>query len=208
MNLNPENIFGPKGPLSKKLQYFEYRPSQVEYSQAVRNLITKGKIGLLEAQTGTGKTLAYLIPALESGKRVMISTGTKALQEQLYHKDIPLLQKKLGLQFSHVLMKGRMNYLCLLKHERAQIEPMLPDKNSVNDFEEIQSWVTENTYDFIGRMPGIKMPSLQSVLHYQTQTKGGASSNPGCESSSFLRGFIAADHEWIFHFPNLRHCNF
>jgi len=153
MNLNPEVIFGPKGPLSKKLPYFEYRPSQVEYSQAVRDIITKGKIGLLEAQTGTGKTLAYMIPSLESGKRVMISTGTKALQEQLYHKDIPLLQKKLGLQFSHVLMKGRMNYLCLLKHERAQIEPVLPDKNSVSDFEEIQSWVAETETGDIADSP-------------------------------------------------------
>ena len=128
MNLDPQFIFGLKGPLAKKLPYYEFRQSQIEYAQAVSNVISTGKIGILEAQTGTGKTLAYLIPALESGKRIMISTGTKALQEQLYHKDIPLLQKKLGLQFSHVLMKGRTNYLCLLKYERAQMEPMLPDK--------------------------------------------------------------------------------
>ena len=153
MNLKPEIIFGEKGPLSKKLPYFEYRPSQVEYSQSIRDVIAQGKIGLLEAQTGTGKTLAYLIPALESGKRVIISTGTKALQEQLYHKDIPLLHKKLGLEFNHVLMKGRMNYLCLLKHERAQIEPVLPDKQSVTDFEEIQSWVAETDTGDIAESP-------------------------------------------------------
>src|SRR5688572_26021554 len=100
MNLDPQHIFGVRGPLSKKLSYYEFRQSQIDYARAVEDVISSRKIGLLEAQTGTGKTLAYLIPALQSGKRVMISTGTKALQEQLYHKDIPLLQQKLGLQFS------------------------------------------------------------------------------------------------------------
>ena len=141
MNLDPQFIFGTKGPLSKKLPYYEFRPSQIDFARAVGEVIESRKIGLLEAQTGTGKTLAYLIPALQSGKRIMISTGTKALQEQLYHKDIPLLQKKLGLQFSHVLLKGRMNYLCLLKYQRAQMEPTLPDKESISHFEELQDWV-------------------------------------------------------------------
>jgi ATP-dependent DNA helicase DinG len=164
MKLTPEFIFGPAGPLSKKLPYFEYRPSQVEYAQAIRDVLAQGKIGLLEAQTGTGKTLAYLIPALESGKRVIISTGTKALQEQLYHKDIPLLQKKLGLEFNHVLMKGRMNYLCLLKHERAQIEPVLPDQSSVADFEEIQGWVAETETGDISESPIADDSSIWKAL--------------------------------------------
>jgi ATP-dependent DNA helicase DinG len=164
MNLNPEHIFGAKGPLSKKLPYFEFRPSQIEYAEAVRNVITSGKIALLEAQTGTGKTLAYLIPAIESGKRVLISTGTKALQEQLYHKDIPILQKKLGLQFSHVLMKGRTNYLCLLKYERAQLEPTLPDKESVRYFEEIRDWVPETDTGDISESPIAEDASLWKTL--------------------------------------------
>ena len=153
MNLDPQHIFGPKGPLSKKLPYYEYRSSQIDYAKAVSDVIAENKIGLLEAQTGTGKTLAYLIPALQSGKRVMISTGTKALQEQLYQKDIPLLQKKLGLQFSHVLLKGRMNYLCLLKYERAQLEPVLPDKESVDYFEEVRAWVPETDSGDISDSP-------------------------------------------------------
>lgn len=153
MNLDPQFIFGLKGPLSKKLPYYEFRQSQIEYAEAVANVISSEKIGILEAQTGTGKTLAYLIPALQSGKRVMISTGTKALQEQLYHKDIPLLQKKLGLQFSHVLMKGRTNYLCLLKYERAQMEPSLPDKESVNHFEELRAWLPETESGDIADAP-------------------------------------------------------
>lgn len=143
MDLSADFIFGPKGPLAKKLPYFDFRPSQVAYAKAVRDAITNKRIALLEAQTGTGKTLGYLIPALESGRRIIVSTGTKALQEQLYFKDIPLLDRKLGLQFDYLLMKGRMNYLCLLKHERVQLEPRLPDTESVEHFEEIQKWVTE-----------------------------------------------------------------
>src|SRR5262245_53189568 len=108
--LLPEQIFAPNGALSKKLPYFEYRPSQIDYAKAIREVLSEKGIALLEAQTGTGKTLAYLIPAIESKKRVIISTGTKALQEQLYYKDIPLLRDKLGLPFNYVLMKGRSNY--------------------------------------------------------------------------------------------------
>lgn len=138
--LLPEQIFAPNGALSKKLPYFEYRPSQIDYAKAIREVLAEKGIALLEAQTGTGKTLAYLIPAIESNRRVIISTGTKALQEQLYYKDIPLLRDKLGLPFNYVLMKGRTNYLCLLKHERVEQEPMLPDQESVSQFEEIQEW--------------------------------------------------------------------
>src|SRR4029077_5361781 len=71
---------------------------------------------------------------------VIISTGTKALQEQLYFKDIPLLRDKLGLNFNYVLMKGRMNYLCLLKYDRLKTEPLLPDAESVDQFEQIHEW--------------------------------------------------------------------
>jgi len=148
MKLDPEFIFGPDGPLSKKLKYFEYRPFQLSYARAVREALADKKIALLEAQTGTGKTLAYLIPAIESKKRILVSTGTKALQEQLYYKDIPLLCEKLGIDFQYLLMKGRMNYLCLLKLERVENEPFLPDQESVKHFEEVQKWAKEtNTGD-------------------------------------------------------------
>lgn len=143
IDLSPESVFGPRGPLAKKLPYYEHRTSQIEYANAVRNALAEKRIALLEAQTGTGKTLAYLIPAIESGRRVIISTGTKALQEQLVMKDIPLLREKVGIQFESVLMKGRMNYLCLLKHERVQNEPLLPDEESVDHFEEIKQWASK-----------------------------------------------------------------
>jgi ATP-dependent DNA helicase DinG len=141
--LDLEMVFGPGGPLSKNLPYYEYRPSQIEYARAVQSAFEGKKIALVEAQTGTGKTLAYLIPALQTGRRVIISTGTKALQEQLVYKDIPLLREKLGIEFESVLMKGRMNYLCLLKQERLETEPLLPDQESVGHFETIRKWAHE-----------------------------------------------------------------
>jgi len=165
MKLEPDYIFGPKGPLSKKLRYFEYRPSQVEYAKAVREALNQKQVALLEAQTGTGKTLAYLVPAIESGKRVIISTGTKALQEQLFHKDIPLLNEKLGLNFSYVLMKGRRNYLCLLKYERLQMEPMLPDEDSIDQFQEIKDWVAETT---TGDIAEAKVPESAEIWQQLT----------------------------------------
>lgn len=146
----PERIFGAKGLLSKKLPYFDYRISQLNYAKAVRETLVEKRIALLEAQTGTGKTLGYLIPALESGLRTIISTGTKALQEQLYFKDIPLLKEKLGMEFSAILMKGRMNYLCLLKYERVQSEPVLHNMESVEYLREIQQWASQTETGDIG----------------------------------------------------------
>lgn len=141
IDLSPDAIFGPKGALASKLAYYEFRPSQVDYAKAVRQAIAEKRIALLEAQTGTGKTLAYLIPAIESKRRILVSTGTKALQEQLFFKDLPLLREQIGLNFDFLLMKGRMNYLCLLKYDRVQTEPLLPDEESVEQFQEIHGWV-------------------------------------------------------------------
>lgn len=143
MILDLDFLFGTDGPLSQKLTYFEYRPSQIEYAKSVESALENKQVAILEAQTGTGKTLAYLVPAIKSGKRVIISTGTKALQEQLYFKDIPLLRDKVGIDFSYVLMKGRMNYLCLLKLERLVQEPLLPDEESVEYFEYIRQWAVQ-----------------------------------------------------------------
>ena len=95
-----EKIFGPSGLLAPKLGSYEYRPEQGKMAQAVHEAFTRERFLIVEAGTGTGKTLAYLIPAVLSGKRVVISTGTKTLQEQLFFKDVPFVQEKLGLPFN------------------------------------------------------------------------------------------------------------
>jgi ATP-dependent DNA helicase DinG len=105
------------GRLAESLSAFEVRQGQRDMAQAVAGIIEDRGVLLVEAGTGTGKTLAYLVPAILSGKRVLVSTGTKNLQEQIYFKDLPILREALGLSFTAVYMKGRGNYLCLHRFE-------------------------------------------------------------------------------------------
>jgi ATP-dependent DNA helicase DinG len=107
------DVFSPDGPLARALVGFEPRTSQIDMAKAVADAFAGGGIVLAEAGTGTGKTLAYLAPAILSGERTLISTGTKNLQEQIYFKDIPALREALGVSFTATYMKGRANYLCL-----------------------------------------------------------------------------------------------
>src|SRR5436190_15628522 len=110
-------FFGPRGLLARALPTYEERPAQARLSQAVAEVLEDGGLLLAEAGTGTGKTLAYLLPAVELGRRVVVSTGTKNLQEQLVGKDLPLLARALGRDLSVAVMKGRGNYLCLLRYK-------------------------------------------------------------------------------------------
>jgi ATP-dependent DNA helicase DinG len=105
--------FAPDGALARALPDFEPRAGQVEMAAAVARVFERGGVLLAEAGTGTGKTLAYLVPAILKGERVLISTGTKNLQEQIYFKDIPAVRQALDVPFKAAYMKGRANYLCL-----------------------------------------------------------------------------------------------
>jgi ATP-dependent DNA helicase DinG len=109
--------FAAGGPLARALPGFEARRGQLEMAEAVSAVFADGGILLAEAGTGTGKTLAYLIPAILSRQRVLVSTGTKNLQEQIYFKDLPVLSDSLGVPFTATYMKGRGNYLCLHRFE-------------------------------------------------------------------------------------------
>src|SRR5436190_18274351 len=112
--------FATGGPLTSALADFEPRPGQIEMAAAVADVFDCGGVLLAEAGTGTGKTLAYLVPAILKRERVLISTGTKNLQEQIFFKDIPALRSALGVPFTATCMKGRANYLCL--HKLDQLE--------------------------------------------------------------------------------------
>ena len=112
---HPADFFAPGGPLARVLPGYEERPAQRRLSEAVADVLEHGGLLLAEAGTGTGKTLAYLLPAVESERRVVISTGTKNLQEQLVQKDLPILAQALGRELRVAVMKGRANYLCLLR---------------------------------------------------------------------------------------------
>src|SRR5688572_9822925 len=106
-------MFSDAGPLAQSLSGFEPRDGQRQMAAAVAEAIERGGTLLAEAGTGTGKTLAYLIPAILSRQRALVSTGTKNLQEQIFFKDLPALREALGVPFTATLMKGRSNYLCL-----------------------------------------------------------------------------------------------
>ena len=105
--------FAANGPLARAIPHFEARAGQVEMALAVARVFDRGGALLAEAGTGTGKTIAYLVPAILKRERVLVSTGTKNLQEQIFYKDLPVLRDSLGLPFTATYMKGRGNYLCL-----------------------------------------------------------------------------------------------
>ncbi len=109
--MNVADLLGSNGPLAKQ-PGFAPRLQQQQMAVAVDAILQDGGTLIVEAGTGTGKTYAYLIPVLRSGKRVIISTGTRHLQDQLYHRDLPVVRKALKSQIKIALLKGRSNYLC------------------------------------------------------------------------------------------------
>ena len=139
-----EEVFGPGGLIAKHHPNYEYRPGQVEMAEAVNNVLREGGLALIEAGTGTGKTLAYLIPALAAGRRVLVSTATKNLQEQLHKKDVPFLQQIIPREFKVTCMKGRSNYVCLHRMKKASGTPMLEGIHEVDHFDQILKWAGES----------------------------------------------------------------
>ncbi|HXG68800.1 MAG TPA: ATP-dependent DNA helicase, partial [Blastocatellia bacterium] len=135
-----EEVFGPDGLIARHHPNYEYRPGQIEMARMVHETLTEGGIALIEAGTGTGKTLAYLIPALAAGRRVIVTTATKNLQEQLYKKDIPFLQKIIPRKFKATCMKGRSNYICLHRLKKSADLPMLTGMEEVDYFDQIRRW--------------------------------------------------------------------
>src|SRR5688500_15232685 len=133
-------FFGRRGVLSKWHPNYEFRQGQLDMAQAIESALQDKRHLIVEAGTGTGKTLAYLIPAILSGRRVVISTGTKNLQEQLYFKDVPFLQKHLSRPVRVCYMKGRNNYACRQKIYDADRQAVLSGMEEVADFQVIQEW--------------------------------------------------------------------
>ena len=134
-----EEFFSPGGILSRSGLPYEYRPGQLEMARAMERAFTEKRHLIVEAGTGTGKTLAYLLPALRLGQRVIISTGTRNLQEQIFFKDIPFLESLLGpLRVSY--MKGRGNYLCRQKLYALRDQPILTGIDMVDQFNTIRDW--------------------------------------------------------------------
>jgi len=134
-----QEFFGPGGILEQRLEDYEYRPSQVRMATAVQRALEDQNHVIIEAGTGTGKTLAYLLPALLHGRRILVSTGTKTLQDQIFYKDIPLLESVLERPIRAAYLKGRNNYLCRLKLETLHAEGLFSTRE-LRSFKAILEW--------------------------------------------------------------------
>jgi ATP-dependent DNA helicase DinG len=134
-----DEFFGPGGVLEQRLGDYEFRPSQIRMAGAVYKALRDRDHLIIEAGTGTGKTLAYLLPALMHGQRILVSTGTKTLQDQIFYKDIPLLENLLGRTIRAAYLKGRNNYLCRLKLESLNSEGLFTPKEH-RVFQKILDW--------------------------------------------------------------------
>ncbi|HEY7405063.1 MAG TPA: ATP-dependent DNA helicase [Candidatus Angelobacter sp.] len=132
-------FFAPGGLLSQAHPNYEFRRGQLQMAEAVERALAEKRHLIVEAGTGTGKTLAYLLPVIRSGKRVIISTGTKNLQEQLYFKDIPFLEQHLG-KLRVCYMKGRNNYLCRQKLYDLTNQPVLSGLQEIEQYRQIAEW--------------------------------------------------------------------
>ena len=140
-------VFGPQGVIARHLGSYEYREGQIMMAEKVLEAFEEKRHLIVEAGTGTGKTLAYLVPAIAaaigSKKRIVISTGTKNLQEQLMEKDIPFLQSVMPKKFSAAYMKGRGNYACLYRVHKAEHQPILDGLDQIGQFEKVRRWTYE-----------------------------------------------------------------
>jgi ATP-dependent DNA helicase DinG len=163
-------FFAPGGVLSRTHPAYEFRRGQLQMAQAVEQALAEKRHLIVEAGTGTGKTLAYLMPAIRSGKRVIISTGTKNLQEQLFYKDVPFLERALanglpasGSRLSVCYMKGRNNYLCRKKLYELTDQPVLSGLQEIEQYRAIAAW--EKTTGTGDRAELAELPEASLLWH-------------------------------------------
>jgi ATP-dependent DNA helicase DinG len=183
-------FFSRHGKLAQWHPNYEFRPGQVEMAEAVEAALADKRHLIVEAGTGTGKTLAYLVPALLSGKRIIVSTGTKNLQEQLFFKDVPFLEQHFSRPLRVCYMKGRNNYACRQKIYDAEKEAILTGLAEVADFEIIRNW--EKATEF-GDRAEIKTLAEPSTAWAKVDARSDLCSGQKCPS--FERCFLTLMHQ-------------
>jgi len=146
---------GPFGPLARRITGFMPRPGQQDMAARIEQAIGDQSLLIAESGTGTGKTFAYLVPALLSGKKVLISTGTKNLQDQLYHRDLPQVRDALASRSRVALLKGRANYLCLHRLERAGGEGRFMNRQEGEQFARVRDWAARTRSGDINELADI-----------------------------------------------------
>lgn len=152
----PAAALGAGGPLSVCLDGFVVRPQQQDMAEAVSCALDSGDTLIIEAGTGTGKTFAYLVPALLSGLRVIVSTGTKNLQDQLFYRDLPVVRRALGVSVRVALLKGRANYLCLYRLERfMEGYDATLTRRQVTELHNVRTWLGRTHSGDLDEFPGM-----------------------------------------------------
>ena len=183
-------FFGPEGLLARCHPQYEFRPGQLEMAEVVEQAFQQKRHLIVEAGTGTGKTLAYLIPVLGSGRRVVISTGTKNLQEQLFYKDIPFLQQHLPGEIRATYMKGRSNYLCRQKLYELEGQPVLKGLEELDHYARIREWEKQTE---TGDRAELEMLPDTSALWTKIDARREACTGKKC--AQFERCFITLMHQ-------------
>ncbi|MDH5376922.1 MAG: ATP-dependent DNA helicase [Gammaproteobacteria bacterium] len=137
---NLQDVLSDQGPLAKAIPHYKCRPQQLHFAERVEHALEHNESLVVEAGTGTGKTLAYLVPIFRSGKKCLVSTGTKNLQDQLYHRDIPMIRDALATGAVISLLKGRSNYLCHYRLHRHANTARFTSREQAIAFQKIQDW--------------------------------------------------------------------
>ena len=150
-----QEAFAPLGVLARATDHFNPRQGQTDMALAVADVVAQGGSLVVEAGTGVGKTFAYLVPALLSGERVLLSTATKALQDQLFARDLPRLVQALNLPIRLALLKGRSSYLCTHRMEMARRDTHIPDRHTVHLLSRIETWSLSTRTGDLAELPGL-----------------------------------------------------
>ncbi len=164
-----ERVFGEAGLLANSLPGFRVRPSQEELAQSIQRAISTGSSLIAEAGTGTGKTFAYLVPALLSQGKVLVSTGTRTLQDQLFYRDIPLLRKLLQVPVTVALLKGRSNYVCLHRLEEARLSGRFHDRAEAEQLQQVAAFVQSSPRGDVAELTSV--PENSGIWGQVTSTR-------------------------------------
>jgi ATP-dependent DNA helicase DinG len=187
------DVFGTAGPLARVLPGYAYRPEQAAMAKAVGQALARLEPLIVEAGTGTGKTFAYLIPALLSGRSVILSTGTRTLQDQLFRRDLPLLAKALGLPVKVALLKGRANYLCTHRLNLATQQGSLiaPERGAARLLARVSRWAATTKSGDLSELTDL--PEQSSIWPSVTSTRENCLGQ-GCPEFARCHVFDARRH--------------
>jgi ATP-dependent DNA helicase DinG len=204
MNLESQVLgaFAPDGVLARAADHFVPRSGQTDMALAVARAIEGAYPLVVEASTGVGKTFSYLVPALLSGERVLLSTATKALQDQLFGRDLPALVKALGVPVRTALLKGRGSYLCLHRMEMARHDASFPERSSLRALAKVEEWARGTDTGDLAELPGLDERS--PVIPWVTSTRENCLGAPcprfrACHVNHARREALAADVVVINH---------